>query len=401
MKILMLAPEPFFQPRGTPISVYFRLKALSDLGHQVDLITYPLGENKQLPGVRIHRLPNMFGFREIKIGPSWKKIPLDILLFGATLFYLTTKKYQLIFTHEEASWIGTFLAKIWGIPHVYDMHSSLPQQLTNFNFSRSALLKAFFSRLEKWVLRNSQAVIVICPDLLKTVAKEGYKEKAVLLENFIDFEYPLPEEKELISMKKRLASPGEKLILYAGNFLPYQGIPCLLEAMTFLSSKNAKLLLLGGNSQDVEAMKQEAKRLNIHNRVLFLGEMPPEKVPIFISISDVLVSPRLAGTNTPLKIYAFLKSGKPIVATALWTHTQLLTEELAILVPPTPKGIADGLLFALEKREAELKADRAKRWAHQNFTYAKYLEKIEKTLRLAGQNLYTASPSFLPKNKNH
>ncbi len=387
MKILMLAPEPFFQPRGTPISVYFRLKALTDLGHQVDLITYPLGEDKQIPGVKIHRLPNLFGLKKIKIGPSSVKIPLDGLLTGTSLFYLTKERYHLIFTHEEASWIGTLLAKIWSIPHIYDMHSSLPQQLTNFNFSRSTLLKNLFSWLEKWVLRNSQAIIVICPDLLRTVTKEGQKEKTVLLENFIDFEYPLPEDKELAALRKRYASSDEKIILYAGNFLPYQGIPCLLEAMGFLPEEKAKLLLLGGSSKDVEKMKQKAHRLSVLSRVIFLGEMPPEKVPAFIAISDILVSPRVAGTNTPLKIYTFLKSGKPIVATNLWTHTQLLTEEHAVLVPPTPKGLADGLSFALKNKEAKLKAERAQKWALQNFTYVKYLEKINKILQIAHSNL--------------
>ena len=39
MKILMVAPQPFFEPRGTPISVYQRLEALSALGHHIDLLT--------------------------------------------------------------------------------------------------------------------------------------------------------------------------------------------------------------------------------------------------------------------------------------------------------------------------------------------------------------------------
>ena len=60
MKILMLAPEPFFQPRGTPISVYQRIRALSDLGHEVDLVTYHLGEDKVIENLKIVRIPNLF-----------------------------------------------------------------------------------------------------------------------------------------------------------------------------------------------------------------------------------------------------------------------------------------------------------------------------------------------------
>jgi hypothetical protein len=55
MRILMIAPEPFFEPRGTPFSEYHRIRALLDLGHTVDLVTYPFGKDVTLPGLRIFR----------------------------------------------------------------------------------------------------------------------------------------------------------------------------------------------------------------------------------------------------------------------------------------------------------------------------------------------------------
>ncbi len=58
MKILMIAPQPFFEPRGTPISVYQRIEGLSKLGHSVDLVTYHIGEDVEIPGLRIFRAPN-------------------------------------------------------------------------------------------------------------------------------------------------------------------------------------------------------------------------------------------------------------------------------------------------------------------------------------------------------
>jgi len=178
LRILMLAPEPFFQPRGTPISIYFRLKVLSDLGHQVDLITYHLGEDKTFARVRIYRIPDIFGIRRIKIGPSHAKLPLDILLFIKALWKMTTARYDLIFSHEEGGWIGAPLARLWGVPHVYDMHSSLPQQLKNYEFTSSSLITGIFQFMERMVLKRSRAVIVICPDLKRIVKKEGFEKKA-------------------------------------------------------------------------------------------------------------------------------------------------------------------------------------------------------------------------------
>ena len=62
----MIAPEPFFEPRGTPFSEYHRIRALLDLGHTVDLVTYPFGNDVQLPGLRIYRDGIPIGFAEIE-----------------------------------------------------------------------------------------------------------------------------------------------------------------------------------------------------------------------------------------------------------------------------------------------------------------------------------------------
>ena len=80
MKILMLSPQPFFEPRGTPISVYQRLEALSTLGHHIDLITYPVGKDVEFPNVRIHRVRKIKKVQHVRIGPSRAKIVFDILM---------------------------------------------------------------------------------------------------------------------------------------------------------------------------------------------------------------------------------------------------------------------------------------------------------------------------------
>src|SRR5260370_39616856 len=80
VRILMIAPEPFFEPRGTPFSEFHRIRALTGLGHQVDLVTYPFGQPVSMPGLRIFRSLKPPFLRDVKIGPSAAKIPLDALL---------------------------------------------------------------------------------------------------------------------------------------------------------------------------------------------------------------------------------------------------------------------------------------------------------------------------------
>jgi glycosyltransferase involved in cell wall biosynthesis len=386
MKILMLAPEPFFQPRGTPISVYQRIKALSALGHEVDLVTYHLGEDKDIEHLNILRIPNVFFIKKIKIGPSLKKIPLDFLLFLKAGWQLLQKKHDLIFSHEEGALFGVVLSKISRIPHIYDMHSSLPQQLENFDFSRSKLLKKAFIGMERFILKNSQAIIVICLDLLKQVEKEGCVDKAILLENFVDFETRGFSEKEILEKRKEFASEDKKIVLYAGNFQPYQGIPLLLEAASQVHDDRVVFVLVGESPLAVERMREKAQALGIAEKVFFTGQVPPSEMPLFISLADVLVSPRLSGTNTPLKIYSFLKSGKPVVATNLWTHTQVLTDRISVLVEPEAECLAEGIVFALSDQRAQERAKFAKEMADRDYTYLRYKEKINQVLDKATES---------------
>jgi glycosyltransferase involved in cell wall biosynthesis len=379
----MLAPEPFFQPRGTPISVYFRLKALSALGHEVDLITYPLGENKTFKKLRILRIPNLICVKKIKIGPSLVKIPLDFFMLLKALWQLLVRRYDLIFSHEEAALIGTVLARIWKKPHVYDMHSSLPQQLQNFDFTKSRSLIAVFNWIENFVLRHSRAIIVICPDLQEKVKKIGFIEKAVLLENFLDFEHRIPTHDEIMTERRKLASDTAKIVLYVGNFQPYQGIPLLLDAAAQIEDKNIVFLFVGGGSSQVSLVKKKTKALDHTENLRFIGQVPPEKVPLYIMMADAMVSPRISGTNTPLKIYSYLKSGKPLVATKLWTHTQILNENMSILVNPDGESLAEGISKALHDENAQIRAITAKEFTEKEFTFPKYLEKISLVLHKA------------------
>src|SRR5690606_5542965 len=111
LRLLMLAPEPFFEPRGTPFSEYHRIKALGELGHQVDLVTYPIGRDVELPGLRIFRAARPPFVSKVKIGPSFTKILLDGLMLVTIARRVATDKYDAIHSHEEMGLVGVWLAR--------------------------------------------------------------------------------------------------------------------------------------------------------------------------------------------------------------------------------------------------------------------------------------------------
>ena len=131
MKILVLAPHPFFQARGTPLAVKRVLEFLSSRGHQVDLLTFHEGEDVDIPNCRIHRIARPLWIRNIRPGFSVKKVVCDVFMFVKCLGMVRRNRYDLIHAVEEAAFIAAAMQRIAGIPYVYDMDSSLAEQLVD------------------------------------------------------------------------------------------------------------------------------------------------------------------------------------------------------------------------------------------------------------------------------
>jgi glycosyltransferase involved in cell wall biosynthesis len=376
VKILMIAPEPFFEPRGTPFSEYHRIRALLELGHTVDLVTYPFGRDVSLAGLRVFRCLRPPFVHDVRIGPSLAKIPLDLALTLTALRRALTERYDVVHSHEEGSFIGVLLAGMLRIPHLYDMHSSLPQQLTNFAFSRSRLLHRAFSWMERFVIRRSSAVIVICQHLADTVREIEPATPTILIENAPGSgEAPVAGSGAAIRSQFGIAGTAP-VVLYTGTFEAYQGLDLLFQAARHVIARrpDARFVLAGGRPDQIAAARADAERAGIGGAVIFAGQRPFEEIPLFLDAADLLASPRSTGTNTPLKIYQYLRSGRAIVATRLLTHTQVLDDAVAILTPATPEGFAEGILSGIaEPAMARAVGERARRLAETKYSYEAYL----------------------------
>lgn len=380
----MLAPEPFFQPRGTAFSVLYRLDALARFGHTVDLLTYPLGEDRLFPRLTIRRVWRPPFLRSIKIGPSWIKVPLDFFMFWRAFYMLATRRYDMLHTHEEAGFMGLILTRLFRVKHLYDMHSSLPQQLVNFEFTRNRFFHWIFRKLELWTLNRADAVITICPELDRIVERISPKTWRIMIENVMEDSaaacQPQDTRAELLArLNLPTALISKKVVLYTGTFEPYQGLEMLLDAAAIVLAKRSEVafVLVGGKPEQIAALQARAGALGLGDSVVFTGWRPSEEIPLFMAASDILTSPRTKGVNTPLKIYSYLRSGKPIVATRTITHTQVLTDDVSLLAEPEPEAFGRALLRAIENEPAAARAaENARRLAAEQYSFEGYSEKM-------------------------
>ena len=376
MRILLLAPQPFFQARGTPIAVRLVLEFLSSRGHTVDALTYHEGSDLDIPNCRIVRIPRLPGIRNIRPGFSLKKVLCDVAMFLTCARMMRETRYDLVHAVEESAFIAAALMPFTGVPYVYDMDSSLAEQLIDA-FPALKPASPLLHRCEAAAVRRSVGVLTVCAALQEIAGRYapdtpiGRVEDTTLLTSGASAPAGkhLPPETE-----------GSPVAMYVGNLEHYQGIDLLLEGFrhTLEQMKQARLVIVGGHEDDIDRYARRASALGIRQAVHFLGPKPVSQLADLLREADVLVSPRLKGTNTPMKIYSYLDSGTPVLATRLRTHTQVLDERTAYLVNPEPLALGAGLAALLKDPELrEGLAARAKDHVRREFTPAAAARKLD------------------------
>jgi glycosyltransferase involved in cell wall biosynthesis len=378
-RILMIAPQPFFTPRGAPFCVYQYISALVALGYLVDLVTYPIGEDVALPGLTIYRAPGLPFIRAVKPGFSLAKFPLDLLLFLTVVWRLCRRRYCYLHTHEEAALIGILLAPISGCKHLYYMHCDLSQLV-----GKNPLIVPCVRAAQTLMVRGADIIVAFYPEIAAKAKKIAPRKSVyVILPPPVDVALPPPSQEDVEKLRKQYAPADAPVILYTGTLEKYQGIELLLRSAAIVSKAvpAARYVIVGGTSEQVERFRRLAGRIGVDKHVHFVGQRPLREMPCYMALADVLVSPRIEGTHTPLKLYTYLRSGKPILATGILSHTQVLSPAIAMLVPATLQGLAQGALALLQ--DAGSAGELGKRGRHFASEYYNWDVFLEKNRRLA------------------
>ncbi|WP_256872691.1 glycosyltransferase [Candidatus Entotheonella palauensis] len=262
MHVLLLAPQPFYQDRGTPIAVNMVLQALSERGAHVDLVTYHEGRDMHHERVTVHRIPRLPGIRNVRPGFSLKKLLCDAALALTALRMACRKRYDVVHAVEESVFIALLFKWLFRSPYVYDMDSSLVQQM----IEQKPFLRAVTGPLQFWeklAVRHAHAVVPVCEALKETIAT--YKPNKVVVVQDVSL---LPDtaaaSPEALSgaLKARLGLNGA-LVMYVGNLEPYQGIGLLLDSFALVrqQSDQAHLVIIGGEQADIDAYQEQARQL--------------------------------------------------------------------------------------------------------------------------------------------
>jgi glycosyltransferase involved in cell wall biosynthesis len=381
--VLVVAPQPFYEDRGTPIAVCQVIQALSQLAYDVDLLTFPVGRRLEIPRVRYFRVANPFRVRRVPIGLSLAKILLDAALVIELARRLSSNDgYTCIHAVEEAAFPAVLLGRRFRIPVIYDMQSSLPEQLASHLAFRNPWAQKILRRLEKWLLSRADSV----------VSSSGLAERARALAPTVklrEWQYagslPAAAPEDAAELRAELGIPAERpVVLYCGTFEPYQGLPELLAAIPHVRAAVPEVVfVLVGASETGGTLVQRAHADLIREGALrVVKRQPRESIPRFLALADVLVSPRAWGDNLPLKVFDYLASGKPIVATDIPAHRAVLSEERAVLTGLWSPDLARGIVLLLRDRELAARLARAgKEYADEKLGWFAFVRSVGEIYR--------------------
>ncbi len=257
-----------------------------------------------------------------------------------------------------------------GLPVVYEVRAFWEDAAVDHGTSRAGGLRYRLSRaLETHVLHNVDAITCICEGLRSDIAGRGIDpHRITVIPNAVDIDEFPPLEKRDRALESQYDVRGRQVIGFIGSFYRYEGLDLLIAAMPAIlrARPDTRLLLVGGGPQE-GALRAQAAKLGVTDRVLFTGRVPHGLVPRYSSLVDVFVFPRkpmrLTELVTPLKPLEAMAQRRLVLASDVGGHRELIEHAKTGLLfrHSNVDALADAVLHVLQHSGAfEEVLDRAR-----------------------------------------
>ncbi len=306
MKILMIAPTPFFSDRGCHIRVLNSYLDLKSKGNEITLITYPIGRDLlKIKPIRVSKIP---GYSKTSPGFSVYKPFLDLLMLSKAKKEMKKNDYDLIYSHlHEGALIGYFLKKKFNKKLIFDSQGSLVGELeAGGQLKKKSILSNLILKIEKFITKQPDEIVTSTEGLKNFILNDLKIEKPIKVVK----DFP---NKDLFNRKVKLPKlnlpKGKKIAVYLGGLQRYKGIDYLLNSIPYVNKK-IHFLIMG---YPLDYVKSKVDELNLKDRVTLTGKISYEKAPSYLKLGDIAVSPKtLESGEANAKIYNYLAMGLPV-----------------------------------------------------------------------------------------
>lgn len=385
LKILMIAPTPFFADRGTHIRILEEALALRRRGHEVTIATYHIGNDlpeETANGIDVRRIRRLlFWYKKLEAGPDWQKIILDLMLIRKTFFLARTWKPDIIHGHlHEGVLIGWIVkrALFWrNMRLVADFHGSLTKEMVSHEYLGGGLLRKVFERIERVIDNLGDAAVASswtnAADISR-IRRRGGVEVALDGARMHD---RLDAEKRLLVREKHGIPADATVIVYTGAFIANKGIKALVGAMPSALARDGNLFFVvaGFPRNELEPLLEEQE---IRSRVKIISPLPYFELGEILGMSDIAIDPKRDGTGQASgKMLQYMGAELPVVCFDTRNNREYLGDGGVFATDDTTEALADAIVALSARRDdwEKLGGDNGIR-AHA-FSWDKTGEKLE------------------------
>jgi PEP-CTERM/exosortase A-associated glycosyltransferase len=248
-----------------------------------------------------------------------------------------------------------------GIPVVYEVRAFWEDAAVDHGTTREQSPRYRLTRwLETRALRQAAHVFTICEGLRRDIVDRGIDASRVtVIPNAVDIESFEPGGQPDEALKQRLGLAGAMVLGFIGSFYAYEGLDLLLDALPALLKARPELrvLLVGGGPQE-DALKAQAQRLGVADKVVFTGRVPHAEVQRYYDLIDILTYPRhsmrLTELVTPLKPLEAMAQGRLLVASNVGGHRELIDDgRTGFLFPADASAELASTVLSVLSRQSE------------------------------------------------
>ncbi|OGI17021.1 MAG: hypothetical protein A2Z52_01505 [Candidatus Moranbacteria bacterium RBG_19FT_COMBO_42_6] len=379
MKILVIAPTPFFADRGTHIRIMEESLALEKLGHKITLATYHIGKNiseKVATKIDVRRILRLlFWYKKLEAGPDWQKILLDLMLIRKVFYLARTQKPDILHGHlHEGVIIGWIVQKLlfWRpMKLVADLHGSLTREMVSHGYLGAGTLKKIFSWLERIIDNLGDYSVTSSWENSQQIRSLKKDDQVETVPDGVNLEYyrKLPSKTE---SRKELELPLDKLIVtYTGALIPNKGIAYLQEAiLEVLKISNDVFFLIGGFP--AREMTEFIKNNSLERSVRLVSPLNYFDLPQILNASDIGIDPKDSESRQASgKILQYMGAGLPVICFDRKNNREYLGSGAYYGKEISAMSLAEGIRYFLNHRqEIGVKGDQNKERA-KNFSWEK------------------------------
>jgi glycosyltransferase involved in cell wall biosynthesis len=385
MKILVIAPTPFFADRGTHIRVLEEALALEKRGHQITIATYHIGRDVRgevKTGIDIRRvLRLLFWYQKLEAGPDWQKIILDIMLIRKVFYLARTQRPRVIHAHlHEGVLIGWIVRNLlfWReIKLVADFHGSLVREMESHGYLKNAFIKPIFKFLEKFISRLGDRAIASSWENSQIIGKSRKVNDVLTVPDGVNLDRfrALPPKADL---KKELKLPMDrKIVVYSGALIKNKGINLLFKAIKLIAKKrkDAYFIIAGFPGKSAENF---VRANNLRGDVRIISPLNYFDLPRILAAGDIAVDPKDSAVRQASgKILQYMGAGLPIVCFNKKNNRKYLGSGAYFSPEVSGQGLARGIIFFLDNPEEARKKGRIAAERAKFFGWERSAEKIE------------------------